>query len=459
MRARVVVTLAAAALAAGALPPAAAWATSGARASGVVASGARAAAAPSRVDVAAARAGGTSVAAVIPDPRFRLLRLRTTTPRVDVTRRARKVVVRLKASHSRHQLVEGNVYVILQTADGAPDGRLYPSAAPPVVSRRGRTATFRAVITIPRYAEPTRFDVLVAYIGTQGRETQVLRRNLVEIVDRDPDRTDPRVASLRVTTHGGFPVDTRTKARRVHVRMHLVDDRSGPDWTRSAVILRAVAPADVKQPDYMYVDMRLVSGTRRDGVWAGTAVLGRGSWSGDWDTQVQMFDLVHDIGESYSGPLLRDYAPLPAGAGPFQVLGRGDRWRPQLVTAQVSPAHIAPTLAPVPVTVDVRLTDVGTGVHDVTAELVSEENGLDPVVRGAPASGTRRDGLWRFTFVLQPGFASAPTAYRLRLRVSDRHHVTWYRAPGYVPQAYDWRGEQVLTAAQTGPGAAALVVG
>ena len=240
--------------------------------------------------------------------------------------------------------------------------------------------------------------------------------------------------------------------------MRIVDDLAGPAFPRSTVVLRSVAPSGRRDDGYVYLTMRLSSGTVRDGVWTGSGQLRKGMAGGDWDVQVVLFDRSRDLGESYSGPLLRSYAPLPRDTGPFRVLGGGDRSRPAVVSAVVTPAAPVRTSDAVPVIVEVRVTDRGSGVREVVADLQGDLASLDPITASRPISGSRRDGTWRFQFLIPEGSAASAGSLWLRLRVTDHNHRTWYRAPGATPSRDGWGGERVLTTAQLRGSTGALTI-
>ncbi len=402
-------------------------------------------------------APGTAGPTALPvDPRFRLRGLSIDHGVIDVTRSSRRVTLTIRASHPAG-LVEGEIVVRLQTSPGSHAGGWEPGVSPRRVWASGHRSRFTATFEIPRYAEPTLLDAEVDYTPVTNRQTSVVRHGVLRILDRTPDTLPPRIVSLHVGAQGGLPVDVRHRSRRVRVAVHIVDDRSGPDLVRSNVVLRAVDPGNAVDQDVYYVPVRLVSGTPRDGVWAGSIRMAPHESGGDWDTTVVLFDRVHDVGESYSGALLRDYAALPAGSGPFTVRGRGDRWRPTVVSVSVSPATVIPTSDPVVVTVEARVLDRGRGVLAVVADLEGDLSTPGPVTLTRPSRGTRHDGVWKFSIRLEAGATNVLGSLWLHLRVADTNHVRWYSART-AARVGDWRGDTTLSPAQLGGGTGRLLV-
>jgi hypothetical protein len=179
--------------------------------------------------------------------------------------------------------------------------------------------------------------------------------------------------------------------------------------------------------------MRLVSGTSRDGIWAGTVTLTQGSVGGDWSLTISATDHAHrDSGRriEWWGPgeyVYRSYEPVlnrpfPNNMGSVTVIGRArtDVSAPLVSSVQVTPTQVDTLPGPAEVRVIVQASDSGLGVQGVYVELVPlADDGSAPEMPDQSlqlTSGDRASGTWRGSITLPQGFP--PGTYYVKV-------ITW----------------------------------
>jgi hypothetical protein len=248
---------------------------------------------------------------------------------VDVTSSSHQIVVQMHLTDDTGvRAVEARLY----SADGTSSIALARSVA----SRESGTVRggeFQITGAVPRYSPPGIFhlEVLVSdRVGHESRHTYPAQTLTVR--DRNPDTQPPDlVALIRPTPNTTF--DVRKASQDVVVKAHVTDDLSGV----LAVHFCLLEPQNGGWATRPCPAARLVSGTRRDGVWRAVATIPRASAGGDWNVWAAFVDRarlsyqVHYAGpDAYrnrpGGGSNPDWhvLPFPGGRGRFGVVGRRD---------------------------------------------------------------------------------------------------------------------------------------
>jgi hypothetical protein len=248
---------------------------------------------------------------------------------VDVTSSDHQIVVQMHLTDDTGvRYVEARLYNADETASIALTdsdvSRLSGSVRDGVWSITGAVA---------RYSLPGTFRVEVLAWDRVGHESRrIYQAPTLTVRDRDPDTRPPEVeALLRPTSDATF--DVRKAARDVVVKAHVTDDLSGA----LGVTFCLLRPHNGGYTNLRCPAPRLVSGTRRDGVWRAVITIPRGSVGGDWniwvmvDDRARQFYEVHYLGpDAYlsrpdgggkPGPHVRLF---PGGRGRFDVVGSPD---------------------------------------------------------------------------------------------------------------------------------------
>jgi len=327
-----------------------------------------------------------------------------------------------------------------------------------VVSGTPRRGWFRVSIVVPIWATPGTFDVYVSLTDRVGRSGGRIFPGAVTVIDRAPDVAPPVVKGLSVRHVGGtFPIDVRTAAQTIEVTAHLADDRSGVD---DPVYLCPSRDLGGFYSNLACTVLTRISGTIVDGFYRGTAVIPKGSSSGDWNTDLWIADRAHPNDtqywkgpDSYAEAMAQGGDPtyhlLPGGAGRFAVLGVGDAQLPVLASLRISPSSVDTLPAAQKVGFDVDLTD-DAGVQSVTVVLTAANvtYSYQSVDLTAPTTGSATHGTWHVDITLPQGVE--PQTLTLQVLVTDlTHSHSWVSATSpYVGIS----GIDTLTPAQLGSG-------
>ncbi|MGE5719211.1 MAG: calcium-binding protein [Nocardioidaceae bacterium] len=359
---------------------------------------------------------------------------------VDVTHADARVTVRVHATDDtgvrnvQGYLAEGNNGVAL-SVDGFE-----------LVSGTDRDGWWEGAATIPRWTPQVTLHPDVWVTDRQGRSINTDGQGAtLQVVDADPDTEVPRLTLTKVTPTA---VDVRTQARNVSVTLRAVDAKSGV--ARLDVCLSRPGTPTKYNPHPLYqevacADPTRVSGTVRDGTWAATVTIPKGSVGATYNVVVYTEDRVGNDA-SWNGPdAYQQWADgrwcctpayqFPDDAGRVQVTGTVADAVPAWIDAVTVSKTELDTLASADRTrVRVHALDAegeGEGVTVVEAMLVSDGSWTsDPQFDRTTlelVSGTVTDGWWEGDVVAPQG--TPPGTYHLLIGVGDRAHGTMYTDP------------------------------
>lgn len=346
-----------------------------------------------------------------------LLSTWTSADSVDVTDATRTVEVRVRL---RDDLAIGD-------GDRAPYVNLYSFETRPqvavrfqrlrLVSGTVREGVWSTRVRIARGFPATRLTIELHAVdrARHGLARDTGRRVIVE--DREPDTELPQVVSQRPTS--GSTVDTRSSGA-VTAQARIVDGESGVETsptfclepTVGALGLGPCAPA------------RLVSGTRRDGVWRATIKPGRdGFETGDVCLSVRVTDAAHPgaaVGTTCRSLVGTRYGVTWARAGGehdwFTIRGTAADSAPRLV------AYRQPSSTSV-CRFELDLAD-DHGIRGVDVYAMNADAQPEPSVSDSTqlvlTDGTAADGTWTGEI---SGYVGT---YPIVVRVYDRGHVRTY---------------------------------
>ena len=348
-------------------------------------------------------------------------RMSLSTGAVDVTAAAREVTVRV---HVTDDTGVTNVRVT-----SGPDSDSFPSSPAELRSGDIRNGWWEATVLFPRYSMPGTYTPRVVAWDRVGRRNTIdFPDASIQVRDDTPDVDLPSVTLLSPTPAATY--DVRNQFASFTVRARIVDKLSGA----ADVALGAWQPrANGALIAGTGGGMRLVSGTIRDGIWAGTITLTQGSVGGDWSLTISATDLAHrDAGRriEWWGPgeyVYRSYEPVlnrpfPNNMGSVTVIGRArtDVTAPLVSSVQVTPTQVDTLPGPADVHLIVQASDSGLGVQGVYVELVPLANdGSAPQMPDQSlqlTSGDRASGTWSGSITLPQGFP--PGTYYVKV-------ITW----------------------------------
>ena len=312
-----------------------------------------------------------------------------------------------------------------------------PSGLPPrrgstplqLASGDGVAGTWQGTITLPRWSAQGRHHISLAlFLGAKERyaviDSETLSRaGLASGIDQvgPGDNGPPRLRSLSITPRS---FDTSSGPVDVRIEAGLTDDLLGVAGDSIWVNIWTKANATPPEPAEFFPDspeghLELVSGTRTDGIWAGTVRFPR-------DTRTAQFHLgrlpVTDGLHSWL------YLPLEIEAlgfdGTMSQVGPGDTTAPRLVEFEL-------TSAPGTASARFRVTDDRTGVDYVSVSLhrvgSAEQHTLSAI---DPVSGTPNDATFEASEQVPAG------EYRVvHLFVTDGIGMTRRYDPGPLQQA------------------------
>jgi hypothetical protein len=328
-----------------------------------------------------------------------------------------------------------------------------------LVSGDVRDGWWRTVITVPRWAEPGWRDLQIDVHDRVSKPASREYLDVYKVIDDNPDYNLPKVRDITMPAK----VDVRTEGQTFRFKAHITDDASGVADTYVCFIY----PSDGAFLQYdACPSLELVSGTRRDGVWAADVRIRRGSVSGDYSSSVYVVDRSHSYGREFMGPTYYRYytndganptdyfAQVPNGEGDLSVVGISDPTAPVLKALSITPNDIDTLPGPVTVGVDFHLVDDdGDGVRSIGGVVCSGDNsqcfwGAEAIE--TPQSGSRANGWWHIDVDFPQGVS--PGTYYLQVWAQDAGHWRSWISPG-SPSAADVENDpsfSVLTADQLG---------
>lgn len=211
-------------------------------------------------------------------------------------------------------------------------------------------------------------------LGAAGADDQLL----VAAASRDAGA--PVLRSLSVSRR---TVDTTTSPRRVRFSARVSDDLS----------VRGVRVEAVGRRKTERADLRLSSGTERNGRWTGSVLVPRGIGSGRWHLGVQ----ISDWSQNFRTYRTRALAARGSPTG-FHVTSGRDREPPVVNAVTVTPAVVDVTTRNQSVSVQVRARDAGSGVAGGIFVFARSSSTISGHLR--LIGGTVHDGTWRGTAVV-----------------------------------------------------------
>ncbi|GAA1228770.1 calcium-binding protein [Oryzihumus leptocrescens] len=322
-------------------------------------------------------------------------------------------------------------------AQGGSDGHVsFPMGWPTRVSGTPRGGWWRGTAQVPRWLEPATVNLNVNITDRVGRSGYHEFADALTVVDRAPDTMAPVVSGPMTITPSS--VDVRSTAKTVTAKVHLVDDRSGVQYSY-------LCPGHPNEESYQAdgcPTMELVSGTARDGTWQASYTIPKGGFGGEWNFAVWFTDAAHPSDmQFWEGPdwfssdvlaqpqgLDPRYHQLPGDSGRFTVLGTGDVHPPTLTTITFQPSARVDSLGQdTTVGIDVAATDA-EGITGVTLGLGSDvESILVPSQSLVePTSGSAKAGIWHFDVTIPQG--SPVGRYPVSLLIEDVSHRRWFLA-------------------------------
>jgi hypothetical protein len=213
-----------------------------------------------------------------------------------------------------------------------------------------------------------------------------------------PDRTPPRLMSLRFSPH---ILDTRRRSRAISFTARAADPQS-------AVGELFVRVSGVRFFGEAFgVDLHRVPGVAH--LFRGR--LSASKWAGSGTVHITGVFVANPIGDfrSYSGRQLDQFGVDRE----IRIRGVADRTEPRVVAFSRSPAAVDVRDVDRRVTFTVRAKDARAGLRSMSVGLGADE------VRLHRVSGTRTDGIWRGRITV-PRCASTSATKRLSILVSDR---------------------------------------
>ena len=205
---------------------------------------------------------------------------------------------------------------------------------------------------------------------------------------RGPDTRSPRVTAVKLSTR---TVDTRTRPSGFRIRVHATDD-FGVAGIRVWLWGSPVRSSGGR--------LRLVSGTRTDGDWAGRVRVPM--WQGTGTAKLAV-ELTDETGRGrFYGPRKLTAIEQP---GTVRVVSRDEPEPPRVEVRSASPSTVDLSTTGASLVVRARVTDRGSGVRRAAVSIRGPESadgnsGLD--ARMSLASGDRRAGTWTATVPLDP---------------------------------------------------------
>lgn len=228
-------------------------------------------------------------------------------------------------------------------------------------------------------------------------------------------------------------MDVRTGAVSVTATVHATDDLSGVtdnDGSGPAdgrIILTYRSPSGEKIQSFFFRDAQRTSGTALDGVYSLTTSFGSETENGTWAlAAVTAVDAVGNTGS---------YAQTAEGPQSLQVTSNADAVKPEVSALRVSPQPIDVSLGDVAPQFEIDVSDVGTGVAQVSAYFRSPSGRQGGrLLSQSLTSGTKNDGTFSGTFRY---FNDAPG-----VRGAEENALPQFSEPGLYTldwiQVSDW---------------------
>ncbi|MCX6590774.1 MAG: dockerin type I domain-containing protein [Acidobacteria bacterium] len=246
---------------------------------------------------------------------------------------------------------------------------------------------------------------------------------VIAISDTTPPQLVDETACVTPST-----VDVRTASQTVTYSFRIKDDLAGFAYG----YINLFAPNSGQSFYQFFYPWQRVSGNEWDGTYEVTFTIPMGATPGTWTANMQLRDAVGNW--NYLWPKSPADPTNPAG---FEVISTEDTAPPAIPSIVFSPTSVNVSAASQVVTLDVRLTDAGTGV-----DLSKVYLGVDgPTTTGRTyqyatfvqtLSGDSNDGVHRFQ-VTVPRYAPAG-AWRLRaVQLSDLAGNNAYLDRDYNP--------------------------
>jgi predicted RecA/RadA family phage recombinase len=239
--------------------------------------------------------------------------------------------------------------------------------------------TWVADLTVPRFARPGRYDLVLYAADRVGNQLQLQPDQLsahgfpsgFDVTDSDPDVTPPRVTAVTITPS---TVDVRNGPANVTIDVAVADTQSG---TRSVGV--GFMRPDDQVGNFTNPGMTLTSGDSHSGHWTGTGTIPRYVKQGTWSLSIQVIDEA-----SNARTLLRsDLSGLTPG---FTVLSDEDAVAPDVASVTFSPFEVNVHDSDQVVHVRLRVTDARSGTKDIVVSdfdwIHAQGNSVDSVHNG-----------------------------------------------------------------------------
>ena len=249
-----------------------------------------------------------------------------------------------------------------------------------------------------------------------------------------PDITPPRVESLEIT-----PAANNTSASDVTVtaRLRLTDAQTGvgleiqaPGCECVFQVLTLVSPTGRQRHHIPNGNIRMISGTRNDGIWEGSLTMPRYSEPGFWTAFVELYDSARNHTNLPPASL----AALGLQTGIQVTSSLPDLDPPTLTSLTLNPRVVDTSLTNRTVNVTFGIQDNRSGVdlaHQVfcPCEIIGVDvrspSGNQRVFTGfsepfTQVSGTLLQGVWTSAITF-PRYAEAGT-WNVNLFIRDRNH-------------------------------------
>jgi len=249
-----------------------------------------------------------------------------------------------------------------------------------------------------------------------------------------PDVTPPRLESLQFTPSS---VDTSASDVSVNVRMRLTDTQTGvgleiqaPGCECIFQVVTLVSPTGRQQHHIPNGAIRMISGTRNDGIWEGSVTMPRYSESGFWTAFVELYDSARN--RAYLPPA--SIAALGLTNGIQVTSSLPDLDPPTLTRLSLNPSVIDTSLTSQTISVTFGIRDNRSGVDlarqifcpcEILGVDLKSPSGNQRVFTGfsepfTQVSGTPLEGVWTTTLTF-PRYAEAGT-WSVDVLLRDRNH-------------------------------------
>lgn len=310
-----------------------------------------------------------------------------------------------------------------------------------LVSGTPRDGVWAATIRVPRFVTPGPRDLDIFVRDRVGRQASDTRPSAYTVVNTVVDQEMPVLESLTLSTTS---VDVRSDSSTIDVVAEITDDLAGA----SHVHLCAAHAFPTGMPSFRQAgpcaSMRQASGTRKSSTWTGTYEVPKGAPSGTWNFSLWIYDAADSAATGYwYGPdelaanssVWSGSRAIPDDGGVFTVLGAiPDVDPPELTSVSLTPSVLDTSHGALMVTADIAGTDVEgiTGAHLFISGYAGYPDNqtwtdwvdIARVEDFRLQSGTRKDGVWRASFVVPGGTPDGTYFMQVVLRDSS-HFESW----------------------------------